>query len=297
MLKVQPALKELAQSIVDEGKFKRLEIGYPDSGWEPWNAEVRLKGLDELERLPIAALKHVKNLQLAGDEVFDWDQYDLWEYWENDRRKFRLYDRKTNKEIKVKTGEMTDLTRLRNLTGLESLEIYDQELENLKGIDGMLNLNRIALKSCDRLEDISELFSLENIQRLGLFSVPVCSIQGIQNLTGLLELKLHNTKVTDISPLAECDLTEANRQGGLYLEIFGTRVDPEPLRAIEQFSHLEVEGYDPAQYRIKQDESSSEEKQGLLPKLEDLRDKKEEGLLPKLEDLADQTANQEDNEK
>ena len=103
--------------------------------------------------------------------------------------------------------------------------------------------------------------------------MPVSSIQGIQNLTKLQELKLHNTEVSDISPLAECDLTEANRNGGLWLEILGSRVDTAPLESIKQFAYKQVEGqeldYSPI-VNTEPEETEVPENQGILPKLEDL---------------------------
>ena len=273
LLKVQPEVMELAQSIVEEGRFRECEVGYPESGWEPWNAEVKLKNLEELDQLPIAALRHVDNLCLAGDQVVDWEQDELREEWQNDKRKFILYNRETGEESNVKTGTLTDLNRLAKLTGLKSLEIDDQPLTSLEGIQGMLELEEISLKSCYQLNDISQLFTLENIRKIGLFSVPVSSIQGIQNLTKLQELKLHNTEVTDISPLAECDLTEANRNGGLWLEILGSRVDTAPLESIKQFAYKQVEGqeldYSPI-VNTEPEETEVPENQGILPKLEDL---------------------------
>jgi len=240
-LKVQPEFRELAQSIVDEGRFKKLEIEYPEGGWEPWKGEVELKSLEEIDRLPIAALKHVKNLTLAGDQIIDWDKYDLWERWENDRRHMFLHDKETDEEIPVQAGTLTDLTRIQNLTGLEELEICEQPLTSLEGIDGMLDLQEINLKCCYQLEDISKMFTLEKIQQIQLISVPVHSIQGIQNLPLLRKLALHQTEVTDLSPLAECDLTEAYRENGLTLEMFGgDPIDATPLESIRKFDNVQT---------------------------------------------------------
>ena len=210
------------------------------------------------------------NLCLAGDQVVDWEQDELREEWQNDKRKFILYNRETGEESNVKTGTLTDLSRLANLTGLRSLEINDQPLTSLEGIEGMLDLEEISLKSCYQLKDITPIFTLENIRKIGLFSVPIRSIQGIQNLTKLQDLKLYNTEVTDISPLAECDLTEANRNGGLWLEILGSQVDTTPLENIKQFAFKRIEGQESNHSPIVNTELEEPEKQGILPKLEDL---------------------------
>ena len=249
VLKVQPEMRELAESIVEEGRFSRCEIEYPEGGWQPWNGEVKLKSLEDLDRLPIAALKHVKNLRLAGDRIVDWGQYDLWEQWDDNGRYFMLRERETqemldrgeeNEPVRVEAGTLTDLTRLANLTGLEQLEICDQPLTSLDGIDGMLDLREVELKACRQLEDISMLFTLEKIQQLCLYEVPIHSIQGIQNLTMLKTLELHQTEVADLSPLADCDLTEANRQNGLTLGFFSQQADPSPLEGIKKFDEIQT---------------------------------------------------------
>ena len=77
------------------------------------------------------------------------------------------------------------------------------------------------------------------------------SIQGIQNLANLQKLCLHNTHVSDISPLAGCDLTEAYRSGGLSLDIKNSDeyriADYTPLENIEKFNYVplnESDAYD-----------------------------------------------------
>lgn len=273
LLSVSPQFAEQAQALVDEGHFQRMEINYPDHSWQQDDSEFTLLNLEELDTLPKKLLAKVSNLILAGDRVINWEEDELREEWQNDKRQFTVFNRNTEEESKVKTGTLTDLNRLAKLTGLKSLEIDDQPLTSLEGIQGMLELEEISLKSCYQLNDISQLFTLENIRKIGLFSVPVSSIQGIQNLTKLQELKLHNTEVSDISPLAECDLTEANENGGLWLEILGSRVDTAPLESIKQFAYKQVEGqeldYSPI-VNTEPEETEAPEKQGILPKLEDL---------------------------
>ena len=124
---------------------------------------------------------------------------------------------------------------------MEELEICEQPLTSLEGIDGMLDLRGINLKCCYQLEDISKVFTLEKIQEIELISVPVHSIQGIQNLPLLRKLAMHQTEVTDLSPLAECDLTEAYREDGLTLEMYGgDPIDATPLESIRKFDNVQT---------------------------------------------------------
>ena len=241
-LRVSPLLKEQAESLVEEGRFRNVEIVYPDSWWNVWKGEVELKSLEELDTLPLAALRQVRNLTLAGDLVINWDAYDVWERWEDEGRYYVLYDKYNDVECRLETGTMTDLSRLSQLTGLVSLEITEQPLTSLEGIDGMTELEELRLRNCRQLEDISPAFALELIRRLELTDVPVSSIQGIQNLYELRNLSLHDTHVSDISPLAGCDLTAAYRDGGLSLDIKNREeymvADCTPLESIEKFDYV-----------------------------------------------------------
>ena len=235
---VSPLLREQAESLVEEKKYDAVHIEYPDAGWSVWQGIVKLKSLDELNTLPRAALARVDNLMLAGDTVVNQDEYDVWDRWEDEGRYFVLHNRETNEETRIQSGTMTDLAGLSQLTGLKWLEIVEQPLKNLDGIGDMMDLEDIRLRNCRQLEDISQVFTLENIRNIDLNEVPVDSIQGVQNLPMLQELSLHNTKVTDISPLAECDLTEAYRQSGFSLDIKGEPVDPTPLESIRKFDYV-----------------------------------------------------------
>ena len=240
-LRVSPILKEQAESLVEEGRFSSCEVEYPNAGWNTWKGNVQLRNLDELDTLPRAALKRIENLQIAGDQLIDWETYDLWEQWDDNGRYYAIHNKETDELTRVMAGTMTDMSRLSQLTGLVRLEIVEQPLTTLDGIGDMMDLEEITLKDCKQLEDISQLFTLEKIRIINLGDVPVSSIQGIQNLPMLEELYLHDTHITDISPLADCDLTEASRQDGLTLDIKNNEeypVDPTPLESIRKFNYV-----------------------------------------------------------
>ena len=241
-LRVSPVLKEQAESLVEEGKFQSAVVEYPDAGWNMWQGNVELKSLEELDTLPLAALKRVENLTLAGDRIIDYSECDLWEHWDDQGRYHVVHDRETDEEIRVETGTLTDLSRLKALTGLRELEIVEQPLTNLDGIEDMLNLERLILKGCRQMEDITQAFTLEKIRQIEVYDAPIRSIQGIQNLTALEQLSLHQTDVTDISPIAECDLTEAYQGDGLTLELYSNESlqDGTPLENIRKFNRVSL---------------------------------------------------------
>jgi Leucine-rich repeat (LRR) protein len=60
---------------------------------------------------------------------------------------------------------------------------------------------------------------MQDLREVDLGCNPVESIQGLQNLTQLQHLNLSGTTVSDLSPLEDCDFSEAYENGGLRFEI------------------------------------------------------------------------------
>lgn len=244
MLKVSPQLEEHARAFVEEGNFRQMEISYPDRWWEPNQNGFTLLNLEEIDTLPGIVLAKVRSLQLAGDRVVNPDTQWISKQWdeEKDTEIYLLVDRETGESAEIPAGTLTDLTRIEKLTGLKSLDITSQPLESLIGTGGMLELENICLYDCRKLSDISALFTLESLRDIQLEYVPVESIQGIQNLPELTRLKLSESNVTDLSPLAECNLSAAAQQGGLNLEIYGNNIieDFSPLENIKTFGEISI---------------------------------------------------------
>lgn len=242
VIKVSPQFREVAQAMVDEKHFSRMEINYPDHSWQEMSHGFRLLNLEEIDTLPARLLAKVDRIHLAGDRIVDPENANLrreWD-WESKATRWIINDWETGENWPVTPGTMTDLSRIAKLTGLKNMWIVCQPLENLNGAEGMLQLETVDIEDCDRLEDISALFTLESLQRIQIESSPVRSIQGIQNLPQLTQLNLNQTKVTDILPLAECDLGFAERQGGLSLSVQGEEPvqDLSPLDGIRTYGEV-----------------------------------------------------------
>ena len=237
-LSVSPQFGEQAQALVDAGNFNLMEINYPDHSWQQNTGGFTMLNLEELDTLPPKLLAKIDNLSLVGDRVVDMEQTDVWQEWDPQQNKgiWKLRDRTTGEETFAIPGSMTDLTRLSPLTGLKRLSISCQAIENLNGIDGMLDLEEVSIQDCDRLKDISILFTLENLHRIGVWNSPVQSIQGIQNLTQLTEVSLSNTEIRDMSPIEEVDTGFADQQGGLNLMISGSSFLPDSVNEMNGMS-------------------------------------------------------------
>ena len=218
-LVVSPQLETQAQALVEEGNFKEYSIEFPDESWQPDDGKVVLLSLDELKTLPKALLSRVERLSLAGDQLIDPDQFDVWMQWEegSDKPVPYLHNQETDELSPIEMGTMTDLTDLAPLTGLRDLQVFAQPLTSLDGIQDMKELSYLQVEYCGDLTDASAAFTLQSLEGLSLNWTGVESIEGVQNLFALRTLGINNTQVTDLSPLADCDFSFAYEQGGISL--------------------------------------------------------------------------------
>ena len=241
-LVVSPQFTEQAQGLVEEGHYREIEIRYPDRSWQQNDSGFTLLSLEEIDELPKVVLGKVETLILAGDTVVNMETHEARQEWDemNNRNKWVIQERGTDMITDVQTGTLTDLTRLVKLTKLKWLWVVCQPLQNVNGVEDMLQLEEADFQDCDQLTDISGLFTVESLRRIDIRNAPVSSIQGIQNLPALTSLNLNNTRVTDIAPLAECDLGAAEQEGGLNLTIQGSEPvrDLTPLEGIRSFGMM-----------------------------------------------------------
>lgn len=252
-LAVEPQLADQARELVKSGNFEEFRIEYPDGGWQLDLSDLELNSLEELKELPSSMLKRIKSLNIAGDMLFSWEQYEIYEDWslknKNGLPLLCLRDRDTGELIKIQQGNISDITIFSELTGLEELNLYYQPIKNMNGIQTFSSLRRFTAAFCPDLTDVSALFTLQDLAYINLSFSPLSSIQGIQNLTQLLELNIINTGVTDFSPLAECDFRAAYEQGGfsIYLnELKLVKDDLDVLGSIKKFNILSFTDQDPA---------------------------------------------------
>lgn len=252
-LAVSPQLAEQAEDLVDAGNFGEYRIEYPQGGWEMDNMEFALLSLDELDTLPPALLRRVTTVCIAGDMLVDPDHYDVWEDWEHRDRNgnpaLQLHDRETDEVTPLSPGVITDLDRLSALTGLRELYLYGQPIQSLDGIQVFSSLEEFSAMGCAALSDASALFALPELRRVDLKCTQVDSIQGVQNLRELRSLEVSNTRVSDLTPLADCDLSAAFEDQGFDLNINELELSEEDFAAIgsiRRFQGLAFTDADPA---------------------------------------------------
>ena len=249
-LEVPPQLEEQARDLKQQGKIARYDVVYPEGGWELDRSELSLLSLDELNTLPPALLRRVTTLAVAGDTVFDMDDYEIWTRWENGRNEYVLVDRATREETPINMGPIRDLRAFSSLTGLRKLNLICQPIRSLEGVQNMESLEILQLGNCPELHDLSPAFAVQSLSSLAADETPVSSIQGVQNLYRLNGLGLNYTQVSDLSPLMECDFGEAERSGGLDLGLDAIPCrDLSALSSIPHYRKLNVNNIDVTLWR------------------------------------------------
>ena len=247
-LTVPPHLGEQAQELKDAGVCNSFEIAFPDGSWQPMDEHFSLQSLEELETLPKSLLRRVDRLRIAGDMLIDNDAEGwLEEDWVNGQSIPYWYNRDTDERTKIEMGSITDLSLFADLTGLRNLELYCEPLESMDGIQNLDSLETLRIRCCPNLRDVSAIFALQDLGELELHGCPVESIQGIQNLTRLQHLDLSSTEVRDLSPLQDCDFSEAYENDNLWLWLGNIPAeDFSALSGIQRVWHLDVSERDAA---------------------------------------------------
>ncbi len=224
---VPPQLSEQAQELVDAHRFVSFEIRYPDGNWEPDRRSITLLSLDELGTLPKTVLKKVNRLCMAGDTIYDPERYWVDEQWDGDTLRVYLCRNGSDERTEIPYGTLlTDLSVLKDLTGLTELKLYGQPLVTLDGIQYLESLENLELKGCATLTDASAAFALQNLRALDLKGTSVTSIEGVQNLYHLERLNLEGLRIDDLSPISGL---------GGNTEVNGL---PLPLMTVEEFCAL-----------------------------------------------------------
>ncbi|MDJ0628786.1 MAG: leucine-rich repeat domain-containing protein [Rhodobacter sp.] len=107
-------------------------------------------------------------------------------------------DRLTNLDLSM--TQVTDLTPLQPLTGLEQLLLIQTRVTNLSPLQTLSALRTLVL-DYSQITDLAPLSSLENLQELKMWGCPVEDLKPLTQLQSLERLKLTNTRIGDVSAL------------------------------------------------------------------------------------------------
>lgn len=85
-------------------------------------------------------------------------------------------------------------------SALQSLELFDNRIDNITGIGTLTNLTSLNL-SDNMIQDISSLGSLSSLKKLYLADNQITDINILGSLSGLTVLDAHDNLITDVSIL------------------------------------------------------------------------------------------------
>ena len=112
-------------------------------------------------------------------------------------------------ELRLDIGDVKDLSPLTNLTKLQSLNISGNfTTDDLSFLHGMTDLRELRINPYNNgalyLDDLTDLQNLTKLQTLNMKVDGLGSLRGLENLTGLRELRMYGSDATytDVDPLA-----------------------------------------------------------------------------------------------
>jgi Leucine-rich repeat (LRR) protein len=233
-----------AEALVRSGNFRSAAIADED-GWGVSNSDFSLQSWEELDSLPDSVLARVESIRLAGDTLYDRNQYDINEEWEwdgqNNNRILMLHHHATDSRTRIEPGTMTDLTRLSRLTGLKELYIACQPLTSLSGIENMQHLERLEIQQAPELKDPEPVSGLKDLTMIQLRETGVTDYTALKKLKNLREIYLWDD-LNDISFLEEMDFSRAYQNGGVSMYLNTTEeTDMAPLEKIKAFDWLQLD--------------------------------------------------------
>lgn len=134
------------------------------------------------------------------------------------------------------TFGMKDLSAASAYTNLECLILDSRSLSDIKGLSGASSLKALYIESGDGISDFSELYKMPQLESLSICSSGLKDISFVSGMDQLQYLELENTKVKDVSALADC----ADTLTALYLTDDHAIEDISPVMACTGLEALQL---------------------------------------------------------
>ena len=131
---------------------------------------------------------------------------------------WNAYNESTSRLILTNFGlKDNDIAPLRNLTGLVSLTLIDNQISDLSPLTGLTNLTELYLGN-NQISDLAPLANLTNLTRLHVSNNQISDLTPLTNLTKLEYVRVrNNNNITDWSPVAHVPNVEGNPQNAVLL--------------------------------------------------------------------------------
>jgi len=133
------------------------------------------------------------------------------------------------KTINISGTHVDDLTFIRNLTRLESLNISETYITSLDPLRHAIHLKNLDAANT-KISDLAPFQAYPALERLNLSGSEITDLAHLSTLALLRDLRINNTAIADLSPLAAGSQLEV-------LDISGTMVTS--LDALRQLTRLE----------------------------------------------------------
>ena len=115
---------------------------------------------------------------------------------------WNAYDESTSRLVLNNYGlKDEDIAPLRDLTGLVSLTLTDNQIRDLTPLANLTNLTELYLAG-NQIRDLTPLANLTNLKELHLADNQIHDLTPLANLTNLTGLYVGNNQISDLAPLA-----------------------------------------------------------------------------------------------
>ncbi len=104
-------------------------------------------------------------------------------------------------QVTCNERDISSITGAEHLTGVTTLDLYGNQVEDLSPLAGLTSLTTLSLWE-NEVSDVGPLAELTGLGYLGLYSNNVSDVGPLARLTSLTELNLGDNQVSDVGPLA-----------------------------------------------------------------------------------------------
>ena len=189
-------------------------------------------GLEDIS--PLSALTHLSKLDLTKNGISD---------------VLPLAGLTHLTDLSLATNAISDVSPLSGLTHLTTLNLNDNGISDISPLAGLTHLKTLSLKS-NKIRDVSPLADLTALIRLEIGNESfvfanynrIVDISPLAALTQLEWLSLRNTRLTDVSALANLtNLVYLDFAIHFELDLYGdTRLDLSPLTVLTDLEDLNL---------------------------------------------------------
>ena len=188
--------------------------------------------------LPDSVLAKVQRLCIAGDWIYNGNNWWFDADWSSNGTVGILQSSYSDQRTPIGQGSVADLSFLSRMPNLREFQFAFNPIESLDGIEALTQLEFVRIRLCPKITDVSLLFTMPSLYEIDVSNLPITSVAGIEALPHLVNLRLGSTQVTDLSPLAMLDTTEAalNWSGfNLSIDNLSDVLDPEQYQVLAAF--------------------------------------------------------------